>query len=184
MQNPKDISDKSKSILLFCVYRLLIVVNIGIITSLFLIFIFKSNVDKQKEAALYLKLIVIAQKDKYFKEGKFANSIKELNIDFLPTPKNFNYNFLLSKQENIVDGVFIVAKARNSGERNFIGLVYAYETSEFQSRSNYEFYTAICGAKTSKILAPKVITMPSIPKDKFSLHRVLSCPQNYTSIPR
>lgn len=184
MQKLKGVNDKSKSILLFCVYRLLIVVNVGIVTSLFLIFIFKSNIDKQREAAVYLKLIVIAQKEKYSKEGKFANSIKELNIDLLPASNNFDYNFLLAKQENVVDGLFIIAKARNSEKRNFIGLVYAYKTNKSQSRLNREFYTQICGAKTSKILPPKVIIMPSIPKDNFSLYSVLSCPQNYTSIPR
>jgi hypothetical protein len=188
MQKVEGSNKKSKSVLLFCIYRLLIVVTIGITTCLSLIFIFKPNVDKQKEAALYLKTIVIAQKEKYSKEGRFANSIQELNIDFLPTSNNFDYTFLLPKQKNVIDGVFIVAKANNSGDRNFIGLVYAYEENKSQWGLNNEIYTDICGAKRAGILAPEVITLPSIPKDisseNFYIYSVLNCPQNYTPIPR
>jgi hypothetical protein len=130
----------------------------------------------------------LAQKDKYRKEGRFANSIQELNIDFPPTSNNFDYTFLLPKQKNVIDGVFIVAKANNSGDHNFIGLVYAYKENKSQWGLDNEIYTKICDAKKAGILAPEVVTLPIIPKnislDNFSLYSVLKCPRNYTPIPR
>jgi hypothetical protein len=186
MHKVEDFNEESKSILLFCVCSLLIVVTMGIITSLWLIFIFKSNVEQQKEATLSLKEIVIAQKAKYGKEGRFTNSVQELNIDFLPTSNNFNYTFLLPKQKNVIDGVFIVAKAKNSGDRNFIGLVYAYELKKSQSGLKHEIFTQICGEKRAGIFTSEIIKAPSISKtillDNF--YNLANCPQDYTSIPR